>query len=185
MKHYEFEISLLVEDELPEDQKQILLSHLSVCGKCRQTLEDYSKIKNDVYQFYDVLPSQPFNAEVKTSFNNKPSTISLITWSFGIAVIVILLFLFLLSSNKKGTKNQTVANDSLTHHSIMIPETEIQNHLYTSDSYRTFNEAIDSAITLRQDNLFYVQNRDEYNEETKKFNRVIDSVLYSKKNLFE
>ena len=51
MKHYEYEISLFVEDELPENKKEELLAHLTNCKRCNALMNDFSNIKSDLAQF--------------------------------------------------------------------------------------------------------------------------------------
>lgn len=56
MKHYDYEISLFVEDELPDEQVHELNMHLASCKSCRQVLSDYMEIKSDISRFYKELP---------------------------------------------------------------------------------------------------------------------------------
>lgn len=66
--HYEYEISLMVENELPSGKKEELLSHLASCKICSNTFRDYTNVKNNVFRFYDTLPK---NNEIRHSVKNK------------------------------------------------------------------------------------------------------------------
>ena len=65
MKHYEYEISLYVEGELPENKKEELLAHISSCKICKAVINDFFNIKSDLANFYEVLPQNEFQ------FNNE------------------------------------------------------------------------------------------------------------------
>jgi Putative zinc-finger len=180
MKHFEYEISLLVEDELPEDQKRELLSHLSVCKKCRQTLEDFSKIKQEISQFYDVLPSMPEDIHIQLNNKYRLRYKNSIPRFLGFASILVLFGLILFLINNIVTEKHLQAGiDSHKQDSTMIRDTKLESYVYPNDSYIIFNEVIDSALALRRNYNSFTQIQNEhYEKEIKEFNRVIDSVLY-------
>lgn len=63
MKHYEFEISQFMDNELPADEQKILFAHLSECGECAKILSDFMNIKMGVKSAFDDM-----NVELKNSF---------------------------------------------------------------------------------------------------------------------
>lgn len=73
MNHYDYEISLFVEDELPDEQIQLLNLHLAGCKSCRQVLSDYMEIKNEISKFYIKLPEyiQEQNQRSLSTSSNK------------------------------------------------------------------------------------------------------------------
>jgi hypothetical protein len=64
MKHYEYEISLFVDNELDNGQKEELFRHLAECDKCRQDMSDYLLLKQQ---------SKSVIAENVSAVNLKPS----------------------------------------------------------------------------------------------------------------
>jgi len=64
MKHYEYEISLFVDNELDNGQKEELFRHLAACEKCRQDMSDYLLLKQQ---------SKSIIAENVSAVNFKPS----------------------------------------------------------------------------------------------------------------
>ncbi|MGE5412394.1 MAG: anti-sigma factor family protein [Clostridiales bacterium] len=75
MKHYDYEISLFVEDELPDEQVHELNMHLASCKSCRQVLSDYIEIKNDISRFYKGLPENFQGKNQKSLSTNSDSSI--------------------------------------------------------------------------------------------------------------
>ncbi|MFA6979273.1 MAG: zf-HC2 domain-containing protein [Ignavibacteriaceae bacterium] len=63
MKHYEFEISQFMDNELPADEQKNLFAHLSDCGECARVLSDFMNIKMGIKSVYDDM-----NVELKNSF---------------------------------------------------------------------------------------------------------------------
>ncbi len=107
MKHYEYEISLFVEDELPENKKEELLAHLKNCKRCNALMNDFSNIKSDLANFYEMLPQNEFQ------FNDELSKSKKVNWSvkkpafkisFSIAVASVAIFFFLINSNLNENK---------------------------------------------------------------------------------
>lgn len=45
MKHYEFEMSLYIDGELPKEEEANLFSHLTECGECRKVFLSLHKVK--------------------------------------------------------------------------------------------------------------------------------------------
>jgi hypothetical protein len=69
MKHYEFEISLFVDGELPEMGKKELFTHLSECMECRDTLSEYLLLKEKGASFCAVkMETLKKNGQAKNRF---------------------------------------------------------------------------------------------------------------------
>jgi hypothetical protein len=52
MKHYDFEISLFVDGELAEEDKEKLFAHMAACKECRNTFEEYLRLKEKSKDFF-------------------------------------------------------------------------------------------------------------------------------------
>lgn len=56
MKHYDFEISRFIDNELSAGEQKELFSHLSNCEECRNILSDFMEMKKGTESYYDNLP---------------------------------------------------------------------------------------------------------------------------------
>ena len=52
MKHFEFEMSLYIDGELPEENEKELFIHLSNCSQCREQFLKFHKIRENVKNFF-------------------------------------------------------------------------------------------------------------------------------------
>lgn len=171
MKHYDYEISLFVENELPEDKKEELLSHLSTCKKCSRMMRDYENIKNNIAQFYKTLPDFgneiKFGATLPSKFSLKPGTRKYVM-PISAAALVILLLLFLVKVNFQQPKVNLA--------------TTVKKELVLSDYYNisTFNRAINKAIESREQKTILGEHwqGDSYTQQLE-FNKAINSALNS------
>jgi hypothetical protein len=95
MKHYEFEINLLIDGELPENAKDELFTHLSTCRECQNSLSQYLLLKEQSREFciQKINKLKPKDVE-KINYYKIPFYISA-------AAAIILIFLFI------GIKTQT------------------------------------------------------------------------------
>jgi len=89
MKHYEFEINLLIDGELPENAKDELFAHLSTCRECRNSLSQYLLLKEKSGEFciQKINKLKPKDVE-KINYYKIPFYISTAA-----AIILILLFI--------------------------------------------------------------------------------------------
>jgi Predicted transmembrane transcriptional regulator (anti-sigma factor) len=61
MKHYEFEISLLIDGELDNSGRNELFAHLAKCDECRETFTEYLQLKDKSKEFCVKEMSKPKN----------------------------------------------------------------------------------------------------------------------------
>jgi hypothetical protein len=199
MKHYEYEISLLVEDELSPGKKEELLSHLSVCKKCSKTFRDYTNVKNNVFRFYDTLPG---NTELRHSVNNrKISSVRFrkpeIFIPFSIAASIILVLLILIKYgvhlqkisqvaqvNTSSALSKTIKMESNSSVGNKIESISIRKKkkagLNNNYNILDFNKAINKALSLQKNEPVSTQlwqvGRVVDQEE---FNKAINAALYN------
>jgi len=110
MKHYEFEISQFMDNELPADEQKNLFAHLSECGECAKVLSGFMNIKMGVNSVYSDM-----NVELKSSFAvidapeplTKKRNIYKTMFYYAAAASVLLgFFLFLLEGNQSALENK-------------------------------------------------------------------------------
>lgn len=116
MKHYDFEISLYVDNELDDEMQTEMFEHLAKCDECRKTVQGFLSVKKDVNNYYGPIsaytapvPELPANAAV----NNSRSSI----YAFSAAaslIIVSVLFLTYYISSKASFENYENKIRSLT-----------------------------------------------------------------------
>jgi len=154
MKHYEYEINLFADGELPAQEQKELFVHLSECGECRKNLSDYYQLKERSRDFCAQNISQLKNARSKSNIFYKTG--------FYISAAAAVILLFLLFTDKPAptyiTKNevrvdtvfvqkevptnqiQTVRNNSLTPGKKGLnPKTKRQPYLEYLLTLRTEN----------------------------------------------
>ncbi|MDP4115347.1 MAG: zf-HC2 domain-containing protein [Bacteroidota bacterium] len=105
MKHYDFEISLFVDNELDEEMQREMFEHLAKCGECRKTVQGFLGIKKEVNNYYGSMPAAPVPVlSGGAAHNNSRSTI----YAFSAAaslIIVSVLFLAYYISSKASYEN--------------------------------------------------------------------------------
>jgi hypothetical protein len=90
MKHYDFEISLYVDNELDEEMQRDMFEHIAVCGQCSKVLQDYINIKHGICTHYAAIPADtivlaPASKERKTAVNK---------WAYAVAACVLIMLSF-------------------------------------------------------------------------------------------
>jgi hypothetical protein len=187
MKHYDYEISRFVEDELPEAEKIKLTEHLTVCEKCRETLKDYKEMRDNIKQFYIDIPGEfeivRNNTDNRDIINLKSVWTRRLFIPFAAAASLIIgLMIFQLTSNNRDatvskgikpivsdiqkdytpqTDNKNIVKDN---HGISRYQVRIVNRFRGKTSptdyvysVAVFNDVIDKAITVREDSLKHIQ----------------------------
>ncbi|MCK9211109.1 MAG: zf-HC2 domain-containing protein [Ignavibacteriaceae bacterium] len=110
MKHYEFEISQFLDNELPADEQKKLFMHLSKCSECAEVLSDFMKMKKDVKSVYNDM-----NVELKDSSalmnlleppTKKRNSYKTMFYFTAVASLMLGFFLILLEGNQSSLKNQ-------------------------------------------------------------------------------
>ncbi len=112
MKHYEFEISLFVENELPPDKKEELFLHLSSCKKCSKVLTDYQKIKYNISDFYETLPSRNIHiipAPNKKNFIRRVVSRKILI-PVSVFVLIFIAIIFLLEPGSHQPESNSATN---------------------------------------------------------------------------
>jgi hypothetical protein len=123
MKHYEFEISLLLDNELPDIEKKELFTHLAECKECSnvftELLSTKEKIGNGIVNgILNGLPelnkSLTINTERSLSGRLKHGSIYKIP--FYISAVAAAILFFIVISNKDNieyVKNTVVKKDTV------------------------------------------------------------------------
>lgn len=128
MKHYEYEINLFSDGELPPHDYKELFVHLAECDECKKSLADYLLLKEKSKEFCSKNISFLMNKPAKQNMFYKVG--------FYTSVAAAVLLLFMLFTNKPiqtynamngarvdtvfiqkevpSTQNQNVKNNSLT-----------------------------------------------------------------------
>jgi len=193
VKHYEFEISKYVEGELPLDKREEMLSHLSKCKKCTKTLNEYKKLKNDLTDFYEALPSFKNNNFVISNKNHRHFKF---VWKIQYAIpllgaaLIVLILLFLprenaflhkpvIDSSVSVNRNTKELNQAEKIPILSLSNYESEPSINYSDDIKTFNKVIDKAIE-EQERGFVSSHllSAGYHLTKKEFNEGINSFLY-------
>jgi hypothetical protein len=187
MKHYDYEISRFVEDELPEDEKIKLTEHLTECEKCRETLKDYEEMRDNIKQFYIDIPGEfeivRNNTDNRDIINLKSVWTRRLFIPFAAAASLIIgLMIFKLTSDirdanvSKGIK--PIVSDIQKDYTQQTDNKDIVKDIHSMSRYPVrivnrfrgktplpdyvysvaiFNDVIDKAITVREDSLKHIQ----------------------------
>lgn len=178
MKHYEYEISLFVEDELPPDKKEKLLLHLSGCKKCSKVLTDYQKIKNNISDFYETLPSRNIYITPtpdKTNIIRRVVSRKILVPVSAFLLIFIAVIFFIEHGSHQAEINSA---DNVTKE---VTEKEISNGKINSDSFdylniKDFNKVINKTILLKEKVDRELRNA-SYSYELVEFNKAINNKI--------
>ncbi len=190
MKHYEYEISLFVEDELPENKKDELMAHLSRCEKCNSLLNDFSNMKSELAHFYKVLPQNENELSIRLSEKKK------INWNvrkpafkiaFSIALLFVAIFFLLINSNMNEYKTNyhTVTSLEKTNagksDNFLVGDFvqhTMSYQIIRDEEIKHFNEVIDQALILKEHGLIAneILNIDA-NNGLNNFNEIINKSL--------
>jgi hypothetical protein len=180
MKHYDFEISLLVENELPENKKEELFLHLAKCRKCSKTLSDFRQLKSSVTSFYSDLPGSKNELEYGGTNNlilKRKSSFSKYIIPLSFAAFIILMF-FLLSTLEFNRQKLNSANQGskLESISVQIEETGLND----PKDVIYFNSVRDEILASREaDDISKELLKLHPENKTDEFNSVINKFLYN------
>lgn len=167
MKHYEYEINLFADGELPRQDHKELFLHLPECDECRKTLSDYYLLKEK---------SRDFCSQNISYIKNKPSKQSIFyKAAFYTSAAAAVILLFILFTNKPAptyitknevrvdtvfvqkevsyTQNQMVKNSSLTPGKKELIQTSQQEYLRYVMSLRTVTFTDTGNKTTKGSNL--------------------------------
>lgn len=102
MKHYDYEINLFIDGELVETEKQEMFIHLASCEKCRNTFEDFIRLKESTRKII---------GEDISEIKNKPKRTNLFyRIGFYASTAAAIIFLFIITTSKPKetfvTKNE-------------------------------------------------------------------------------
>lgn len=107
MKHYGFEISQFVDDELSVEDQQMLFFHLAECKDCREILSEYIDIKNGVKSFYNDMDIELKSPAASISYIRLKRNIYKPMFYFSAAALILLGFIFLFTQlTGKNTSNK-------------------------------------------------------------------------------
>lgn len=195
MKHYEYEISLFVEDELPLEKKEELFLHLSGCKKCSKVLADYQKIKNNIFDFYETLPSG--NIYITPVPNKKNFIRRVVSWKILIPVSVSVLFfvaiIFFMEPGlnqqeinsvtkiRKEVSEKAISDEKVNLNSISEHGENMEQVPIDFLNVTNFNKVINNTIYLEEEVAEELKNA-SYNYDVVEFNKVINSTFYNNYN---
>ena len=182
MKHYDFEISLLVENELPENMKE-LFKHLAKCGKCSKTLSDFRQIQSSVTDFYSSLPGSETGLKYAVTDNlilKRRSSFSKYIIPLSFAASAILMF-FLLNTSEINLRKFNSDNQKSSLESV---SSQIENSgLNNPKNAVYFNSVINQAIVSREaDDISKELLALQVENKTDEFNSAINKFLYDHYN---
>lgn len=134
MKHYEYEINLFVDGELPEDKNKELFAHMAECTECRNLYPEFVLLEKQTKEYYDqkissnipnksplanIYPAKNNNQIRKNSKVNNPQFYKM-AFYISAAAAIILMFINL---NKKPE------TASLTTNAIRVDTVYIQKEI--------------------------------------------------------
>ncbi len=185
MKHYEFEISQFVDNELNVAEQKKLFLHLSECETCRETLSDYMGMKKDAKLFYNEIK---FTAANPTKFlieSDKKRNNYKALFYIAAAASIILCFALISQLNSKNnfkeSLNAVQAKYALLHqnyddlnNSLIAKEKEFK--IAEDKNTHDMNYAVSSNKNL-QIKSFAVKNKTEGKKQNiRSDNRVVHSA---------
>lgn len=183
MKHYEFEISLFVENELPPDKKEELFLHLSGCKKCSKVLTDYQKIKYNISDFYETLPSR--NIYIPPAPNKKNFIRRVVSRKIlipaSVFVLIFIAVIFFLESGSHQTESNSATNVTKGVTKKTISNEKIKQTSFDYLNITDFNDFINNTISLKEKVDRELRNA-SYSYELIEFNKVINTAFYNNYN---
>ena len=115
MEHFEKEISLFVDNELPAEGIKKLFLHLAECDSCAISLNKTMKIKNGVASFYNELKPERLPAGISVTVQkNKVFSIRKFksNWYYAAAVFLVFCFAWLINSQHEiGLRNSELEKE--------------------------------------------------------------------------
>lgn len=190
MKHYEFEISLFVEDELPPHKKEELFLHLSSCKKCSKVLMDYQKIKNNISDFYETLPSRSIyitpTPNKKNFIRRAVSRKILIPVSISVLIFVSIIFFIVPGLHQPEIKSVTnvrkeVSERALSNGKIISNSKREEKIKQVAVDYLNIKDFNDNAIPLKEKVDRELRDA-SYNYEFLEFNKFTNTAFYNNYN---
>ncbi len=120
MNHYEYEINLFADGELPQHEQKELFFHLAECGECQKTLSDYLLLKEK---------SRDFCSQNISLLKNKPSKQNLFyKVGFYSSAAAAVILLFILFTNKQTptyfTKNEARVDTVFVQKEVPSPQNQ-------------------------------------------------------------
>jgi len=112
MKHYDYEISLFIDGELPDEEQNKLFEHLAECYECRSALVEFQSTKIKSKSYYGAqLPEAngtiiPMAPEVKTAKTNIFKT----AFYIAAAACMLIGLLFLMNQMQQDKLKYKLAN---------------------------------------------------------------------------
>jgi hypothetical protein len=98
MKHYEYEINLFIDNELPAHGQKELFAHLAVCDECTELFHQYNKLKRGAKKYFDGIDTGAVDSivalPVPAMKKNEKTYRKHFYISSAAAAILLLLFLF-------------------------------------------------------------------------------------------
>ncbi|MGA9291768.1 MAG: hypothetical protein WBV81_04210 [Ignavibacteriaceae bacterium] len=194
MKHYEYEVSLFVENELPPDKKEELFLHLSRCNKCSNVLTDYQKLQSHISNFYNTLPSSNFNIISEQNRKNISWRVKFrkILIPVSVSALIIIMILFYTEFNtrqsgidsanytKREVSEKTKSNGKINLNSNSKHEENIKLLPIDYQNITDFNK-INNTISLKEKVDRGLKNC-RYNYELVEFNKAINKAFYNNFN---
>jgi hypothetical protein len=107
MKHYDFEISRFIDNELSANEQKEVFSHLSGCEECRDLLSDFMEMKKGTKSYYNNLqvelksPAELLTGNIATKKRNVYKPLFYISVA---ASIILVLFSLSESGKQAGLK---------------------------------------------------------------------------------
>jgi len=148
MYHYEEQISLMIDGELPEEKKVELFSHLATCKDCSNLYTDYLLISNASRK---IISSKIESLIPET---NKKSNFYRYAFYYSAAASIIFFMLFLFSISNVGTSkenNNKVDTIFLERNELIknVEKKELQNDLNSNQ--------VNSTYSSEQEYLRYIK----------------------------
>lgn len=156
MKHYEYEINLFIDNELPAPGQKELFAHLAACNECSALLQKYIRIKSaarDYFAGIDAdaansimpLPDQK-NTEIRRSYKKH------FYISAAAAVVLLLLSIYhFYQPDSTLKKNNDVKKEFITSRDIKS-HTDINNNHSDTMVFKTGNSPGESSsVSLTSD----------------------------------
>lgn len=94
----EFLISIYMDDEIPEEKKQIIDAHLKVCGECEGLYGRIKSIKKNSERFRKITPSDRVWENIKNEVMKEERHVNSIFWRLPVLKFALPAVIFLIIS---------------------------------------------------------------------------------------
>ena len=139
MKHYDFEISLFIDNELPAEECRELFLHLAECDECNHLLSSSMNMKKDIAKHFQNID---INIPPSIKLTEKSYAAKKTTWyyQYGFAasiaaVIVLSSFLFFKQSDQSSLEEKYKA--------LYSEVAALKENIHTADSKKKEEEVIE------------------------------------------